>query len=219
MKKRLFIIIPIAVVFILVFSLMIFGAVGTFSWFTDQEVSKDNTLTAGTLNLTVDDQDDPNVARIVLTDVKPGDTIHQYWTLKNVGSICGQPSIEFDNIINYENGCTEPESYLDATCGNPGAGEGELGKKLYVLMKWRQGTDPWHEISMVMYGHTKLDYLLGPYGLGENGAALIPVLCENDEVEIEFRAWWDGRYSTPQDNEAQSDSVEFDIVFRLDQVH
>ncbi len=212
-RTKLYIMLAVITVAVLILA---FGAIGVNAYFIDQETSEDNTLTAGTLDLTVDDQDDPNVVHMSV-DVNPGDTLHQYWVLKNVGTVCGQPSIEFANIVNYENGCTEPESALDATCGDSGEGLGELGSKLYVLMKWRQGTGPWHEILMVPYGHTKLNNLSGPYGLGENGATPIPVLCENDEVEIELRLWWDGRFSTPADNDAQSDSVEFDVGFILEQ--
>ncbi|MGB6881750.1 MAG: TasA family protein [Microgenomates group bacterium] len=209
-KKRLGIVIAV-----LLIGVMAFGVIGSGAWFTDAETAENNLFTAGTLDLKVDGLDDPNVIHIAIDDMKPGDTENQYWTLKNVGSICGQPSIEFSNIVDYENGCTEPEGALDSSCGNTGPGEGELGGILYVLMK-RDGSET---IKMTMYGHTKLSYLAGPYGLGENGGTPIPVLCENDEVKIEFRVWWDGRFSTPADNKAQSDSVEFDVVFHLDQVH
>lgn len=191
---------------------------GAMAYFSDTETSAGNTLTAGTLDLKVGGstfEDDPNVKHVTLTNVKPDDTIYLYWTLKNVGTVPGQPSIKFANIVNYENGQNEPEALIDATSGDL---QGELGSFLYVLMKWRQGAGAWQEIKMVMYGHTKLDNLSGPYGLGENGGPPIPVLNQNDEVEIQLRPWWDGRYSTPADNKAQSDSVEFDVIFQLNQV-
>lgn len=215
MKKLM----PLVASIVLILMASIFASAGSMTYFIDTETSDNNLLTAGTLDLKVgasDFEDDPNVVHISLIDVKPGDTIHQYWTLKNFGTIDGEPSIEFANIVNYENGRNEPEIAAGDTYGDL---DGELGGFLYVLMKWRQpvGSGTWNEINMVMYGHTKLNNLAGPYGLGENGGSPIPELSHDEEVEIELRLWWDGRFSTPSDNKAQSDSVEFDVIFHLDQ--
>ena len=215
MKKIMPLVASIAIILIA----GIFASAGTMAWYSDTETSEGNVLKAGDLDLKVGGskyKDDPYVKHVSLKDVKPGDTIYVYWKLKNVGSICGQPSIEFANIANYENGITEPEKNVGDTTPNVG----ELGGLLYVLMKWRQpvGSGAWHEIKMVMFGHTKLNCLTGPYGLGENEADPIPELCKGEEVEIELRLWWDGRFNTPGDNIAQTDSVEFDVIFHLDQV-
>lgn len=202
-------------------------AVGaTRAYFSDTETSTSNTFTAGSLDLKVGDQDDPNLT-VILDDLNPGDTKYYYWILKNTGSIAGQPSIEFSAMTNFENGCTEPEGALDSTCGVPGEGEGELGSRPYVLAKWRQpvGGGSWNEFRLTnSCGHTKLNALGGQtFGLGTftgcGADPKLPVLNQNDEVEIQFRPWWDGRYSTPADNIAQSDSTVFDVIFHLDQVH
>jgi predicted ribosomally synthesized peptide with SipW-like signal peptide len=214
MKK----IMPLAASIMLILVASLFATVGTMALFSDTETSASNNLTAGTLDLQVDDQDDPNVAHMTVEDMKPGDTIHQYYTLTNVGSVCGQVSIEFANQVNYENGQTEPEAAVDATGGDPGEGNGELGGRLYVLVKWSDdaGTT-WHEILMVPNGHTFINNLVGPYGLGENGADPIPTLCNGDAIEIELRLWWNNQNSDDFDNAAQSDSVTFDVIFNLDQ--
>jgi hypothetical protein len=44
-----------------------------------------------------------------------------------------------------------------------------------------------------------------------------PVLNTGDELQVEFRTWWDGRFSTPVDNKAQGDSSIIDVTFHLDQ--
>ena len=201
-------------------SLLIIGLVGgfmgagSFSALNDTETSEGNTFTAGTLDLKVDDEDNPGLTHFEIENMAPGDTENHYWILKNTGTICGQPSVEFANIVNYENGQNEPEAEVDTTDGDPGEGDGELGGFLYTLMKWRQDDGPWHEILMVPNGHTFINHLTGPYGLGENSGDPIPELCENEEVEILIRLWWHPR---SDDNEAQSDSVEFDVIFHLDQ--
>jgi len=43
----------------------------------------------------------------------------------------------------------------------------------------------------------------------------MPILDSGDTVQFSFHPWW---HLTSTDNIAQSDSVEFDIVFHLGQV-
>jgi len=195
---------------------------GTIAYFSDTETSAGNTFTAGTLDLKVGNQDDPNIA-VILDNVKPGDTKYEYWTLKNSGSIAGKPYISFGSILNKENGCTDPERDLDASCDNPGDGQGELGSFLYTQMYWRQGSDSWHQIRLVNYcGDPKLN-ALGAITVGKGlftGCGIdpaFPVLNTGDELQVQFRTWWDGRFSTPVDNKAQGDSSIIDVTFHLDQ--
>jgi len=106
----------------------LFVGAGTFTYFNDVETSTGNTFTAGTLDLKVGGQDDPNVVNITLSNMKPGDDTGYYkWVLKNVGTLPGKVSVTFSVIINDDNGLTEPESACDTTGG---AGEGELGQYL-----------------------------------------------------------------------------------------
>lgn len=212
MKRKLVIIITSAIALCITIALV--GSIGTGAWFTDQETSEGNTLTAGTLDLKVDGEDNPGLSKITIEDVKPGDTVYHYWVLKNTGSIDGQPSISFQNIVNFENDILEPES----NAGDTTTEEGELGGFMYVMVKWRQpvGSGTWNTIKIVPFGNTFINYLAGPYGLGENGGSAIPVLSQDEEVEIEFRTWWHVR---ADDNMGQSDSVEFDVIFDLEQVH
>ena len=205
MKKILLSLLGITVVIGLV-------GLGVFAYFSDTETSSGNLFTAGSLDLKVDDKDDPNVVHVSFDNMKPGDTVRQYWTLKNAGTIPGQVSIEFANIVNHENTYLEPE----IVAGDTTSDVGELGGFLYTLMKWRQppGSGSWNEIMMVPHGHTFIIHLTGPYGLGENGGPSIPILGQNEEVEIELRLWWHPR---ADDNKAQSDNVEFDVIFNLDQ--
>lgn len=214
MKKLM----PLAASILLILVASLFTTVGTMAYFADAETSVGNSVAAGTLDLQVDDQDDPNVAHMTIEDMKPGDTVNLYWNLTNVGSVCGQPSIEIANIVNYENGRTEPEKAVDATGGNPGAGNGELGGTLYVQMRW-QTDDGWKQIRLVPWGDTFLNNLAGPYGLGEieNDINPIPELCEGGMVSIELRLFWMSNYSADHDNARQSDSVTFDVIFNLEQ--
>ena len=46
----------------------------TVAYFSDTETSNSNTFAAGTLDLKVDNQDDPNIVRVTLNNMKPGQT-------------------------------------------------------------------------------------------------------------------------------------------------
>ena len=122
----------------------------TFAYFSDTETSSGNTFTAGTLDLTIDNECYYNDEKLDectwglrsldgekffnFNDVKPGhhgeDTISLHVT--NDAWVC----VRVYNLKNYENGCNEPEGYVDGTCGNPGEGEGELQDHLFFTV-WR----------------------------------------------------------------------------------
>jgi spore coat-associated protein N len=196
------------------------GLIGSaFAYFSDTETSTGNTFTAGTLDLTVDSQDDPNVVYVTESNMKPGDTRRNSWCLKNVGSIDGQPSITFSNIVNNDNGLTEPESAVDTTGG---AGEGELGAIAYVAMRFRQpcGSGSWTSIRLTNNcGDPHPNGLNGlTVGLGQlNGCAAdtpFPVLSQDEELEVQFTIF----IMSSVGNIIQSDSVALDITFNLDQV-
>jgi len=73
-------------------------------------------------------------------DVKPGDNGESTISLHaaaNDSYVC----VKVDNLINAENGCTEPEGIVDGTCGAPGEGEGELQN--YIQLKiWKDSGIP-----------------------------------------------------------------------------
>ncbi len=111
---------------------------GTHSLFNDTETSSGNTFTAGTLDLKVDGNDDPNVVYVTLSDMKPGDDTGYYkWILKNAGSLPGKVSVIFSIMINNENGVNEPEQAAESQpYAHPT--DGELGQ--YLL----PGVEPWN---------------------------------------------------------------------------
>jgi len=192
---------------------------GAVALFSDTETSNDNTYAAGTLDLKVDDKDDPNTVSVDVKDVYPGWSGSYSWTLKNIGSIAGQPSIIFSVMDNQENTCFEPEG--DLTCG---ASEGELGGKLYTLVEWSNDAGAsWHALRCSGdYGNHLFNTCssktigLGAFsGVGPGIDTPFPVLNQGEEVVFRLRPWW---HLTPTDNIAQSDTLSFDMTFRLDQV-
>ena len=184
---------------------------GAFAYFSDVETSEDNTFTAGTLDLKVDGNDDPYVVHVELSNLKPGDGSQWggwgsqgalYWTVKNVGSIPGELTITINNVVNYENGQTEPEALVDPTAGTL---EGELGNYFRPQVFFN---GPWvYETGSITW-------------IGTTGAEIVPgygaspvTLGPGEEKTLQIN-WL--IYDTAG-NEIQSDSVEFDIEFTLDQ--
>jgi len=198
---------------------------GSMAIFADTETSQDNYFEAGTLNLTVDGRDDPNVMHFTLTNIKPCDgvggaehsLIKYQWVLGNTGSLSGQPWIEIKNCVNYENGRNEPELAVDGTGGNPGPGNGELGQ--YLLLQINAAGS-----GGFMYPHggpcvdggrnCPLNYWCGYGPIGQTGGQQWEVIGPSSSIAalvLEFEL------PCAVGNVVQSDSVEFDIVFHLDQ--
>ncbi len=189
--------------------------------FSDTETSSGNSFTTGTLDLQVDNQDDPNVIHVTLSNIKPGDTASYMWTLSNTGSLPGKPWVEITNVKNYDNGCNEPEQAApDSTCGNPGPGEGELGQNLmmklnapgsvgYVYPHGGSCTDSGSKCPLDYWASLgRIDQVID----GQIWDTIAPSSTLAGPMVLEFQI------PTTVGNIIQSDSVQFDVVFHLDQI-
>ena len=107
------------------------AGVGTLAYFSDTETSTGNTFTAGTLNLTVDDQDGANIVKFTVSDIKPGDSDVGTWKLVNAGSLDGYIDLENISVTDEEN--VNPESETNTT--EPG----DLGANMDVVLFWDDG--------------------------------------------------------------------------------
>lgn len=186
--------------------------------FSDTETSFDNTFVAGTLDLKVDGEDDgATVAHIELSDMKPGDTQTYSWTLSNSGSLTGKPWIEIVNLVDSENSCNEPELTVpDSTCGDL---EGELSDYLFLQINAPGITGYWHPNKPECISPSLKNCPLGTW------EALGPVIGNTGEIWEQIAPFSSVKpmvleFSIPESvgNIIQSDSVEFDIVFHLDQI-
>lgn len=140
-------------------SLIVIGIVtaivigATVAYFSDMESSQDNTISAGTLDLKIDlqcpkDQCALSLRDLDLTgqpsffnrcDIKPGDfgEVTISW---HVYGNAAWAKLRFADIVETENGCTNPEVKAgDTTCGDSGIGEGELGDYLTFTAWMDQG--------------------------------------------------------------------------------
>ena len=131
MKKVLFSVLLIAMIASMV------GA-GTWAYFSDLEHSEDNCFTAGSLDLKVDGEDDPNVATYFAVEcVAPGDSGEVEITLTNAGCVDGYGDIHFIMNVNSDNGFTEPEDDVVAPNNDnwDGTADGDLCDVLEITVK------------------------------------------------------------------------------------
>lgn len=163
------------------------------------------------------------------TDVKPGDEGENTISLHIEGNDAYVCAI-IDNLENNDNGCNEPEGKVDATCGDPGVGEGELADELYFFAWEDDGDNIWED------GETPL--LEGPASNILGGVAYpiytpvstggIGPMTGGDTVYIGL--YWclgdlsvdGGNYELACDgasatNITQSDSLSADITFYVEQ--
>lgn len=198
---------------LVVIGLISVAAIGaTRAYFFDTETSTSNVLTAGTLDLKVDDKEGTQVVHLSRSNLVPGPAwTTQYggqWVIKNAGSVPGTVTVTIKNLKDWENGCNDPETKAgDTTCGT-GSDQGELGKGLINRVYWTLNQVPWGTV--------------GPTFSSLANAVNVPVtgslyhLNAGESKNAYLYLTWD---TSATDNLGQGDSVEFDVEFRLDQDH
>ena len=179
----------------------------TRAFFTDTETSTGSQFTVGTLDLEVGGANGSNVEPFVVTGIgqSGNNSGSKTWTVNNTGTLPGRLYLRLEDTINYENGCNEPEALADVTCANPGAQEGEVGDKIIANVYLGGSLVSSHALTST----TQADF-------NNEWRLLAPVIIEAGE-NVDIKIDW----SFDQDdygNEVQSDSLEFDVGFDLEQL-
>ena len=147
------------------------------------------------------------------TDVKPGDEGENTISLTvydNDAWLCAY----VENLVNRDNGCNDPESEVDGTCGDPGVGEGELQDNIHLKI-WYDVSDLeeatpcdniWQEEELVLVDGATIN--------GNNGVWPLGQLPGGEKTCLGV-GW-----SVPNavGNIIQTDSVTGDISFYVEQV-
>jgi spore coat-associated protein N len=197
---------------------------GTWAYFQDTEATKNNTFTAGTLDLTLGGSSNVETALFTVSNVAPGDADAATAALENIGSIAGDLSVTIGSITNTES--TGDTEYEKDNIG--GAGNGELGANLDVALYfdldgggWGQG-DIGLKIDSGSYityentdGNVDLVYIKADDLASANWAGVY-ALAASGTVNLVID--WKVDYGTSVNNDFQGDSVEFDVTFVLKQV-
>jgi predicted ribosomally synthesized peptide with SipW-like signal peptide len=178
------------------------GAIGaTYAYFTAQRTTSTNKFTTGTLDLDVS-SNGTKLEPFVIDNIGENGDISgtKTWTVKNTGSLPGKLLIKLSNVVNKDNGCNDPEKEAEANCESDD--QGEMGNVITAKVAL-DGTD---KVSSTLATDQE-----GKIGTDWNG--LTPVILQPGASKTVTIHW-----STSEDaygNEIQSDSVQFDVNFRL----
>lgn len=183
---------------------------GTMAYFSDTEESTGNSVSAGTLNLTTGPSSDGSSFNISVSGLAPDDSGEEvgYLQLSNTGSIDGYLNYEITDWTDYENGRNDPEVDAgDGSGGNPGAGAGELSNYLEIqaFVDRSPGNGTRNNDESITSGWVALSS-----GRVDTN---IP-LAAGETVRI----WVDARIPSGTGDVVQSDGVDIDAAFYLDQV-
>lgn len=198
--------------FVIAVTVSVSGFALTQSLFRDTETSENSTFVVGTLDLSVDGKNGSQAENITVTNLGSAGAQSggKTWVIKNVGTLPGKLLLSLDNLVNYENGCNDPEQAVDQSCDNPGANQGELGGVIRANVSYKQQgiTTPVISSSLSTPNATQFAQQWGQLA----GNVIIP---PGGTIDVSF-AWSiaEGSY----ENEIQSDSTTFDILFDLKQV-
>ena len=184
--------------------ILVIGLVGlgVFAYFSDKETSNGNIFTAGTLDLNIDGGN-TNVVKFTVANMRPGNQPKGSYTLANVGTINGFLDLENIVVANAENGRLDPE--IEA--GDISDDVGELQNVVNLQLFLDYNGDGWISAGDNVFYNGLVKNLPGNFELNE------PINAGSNVKIVALFDWW----STPNDNQAQSDSMTIDITFELAQ--
>jgi predicted ribosomally synthesized peptide with SipW-like signal peptide len=182
---------------IIAIAVVIGTTVGTYAYFNAKKTFTANKFAAGTLDLDVISSNNINEP-INIENVGGSQKIvgNRIWKIRNVGTLPGKLMVNLQNIKNEENGCNAPEIEAEPNCEADNIGE--LGKSI--------------SIKALVNGEVKATSTLATGQ--ELGFAEGILLQPNEEINMEIN--W-AEIADSYGNEIQSDTVNFDMVFRLEQ--
>ncbi|MFA6518998.1 MAG: hypothetical protein WCV93_05130 [Candidatus Shapirobacteria bacterium] len=182
------------------------GYAATRAFFSARQTVNNSQFTVGTLDMSV--TGDNNVANepFVVTNIGASGGISggKTWTIRNTGSLPGRLFFRFQNVVNAENGCNEPERLTETACAADNLGE--MGAVLQTVVSL--------DGNEVITGKTLSTDDTATYGPA--WSALPNVIIDAGATKTVRVAW--SADENAYGNEIQSDSVAFSTDFRLVQL-
>ncbi len=174
---------------------------GTFAYFTARRTISQSRFAAGTLDLNVQ-SDGQTLQPFVIDNVGENANMSgsKVWQVKNIGTLPGQLMIQLQNVSNKENGCNDQEKAAEPNCETDA--EGDLGKAITLNVS----LDGVKKVSSTLDGDQSTK-------IGTDWSALSPIVLQPGQ-EVTLSADWSALEEN-YGNEVQSDSVSFDMDFRL----
>lgn len=193
-------------------TLLVIGFSLTQSLFRDVETSQTSQFVVGTLDLSVVSQHNTAAESIQVTNIGSLDssTGSKTWVIKNTGSLPGKLTISLDKVVNQDNGCNEPEALVDTSCDNPGVGQGELGDAIALQLSL-DGQQLANPVVATTLGPTSQAQFAQQW-TNSVGKLTIPPGAQQEMI----LSW--SIAPGNHENELQSDSVKFDVIFDLQQM-
>lgn len=197
-----------------VIALVAIVAVGaTRAYFSDTASITGNTITAGTLDLKVDQ--DPASDNQVWSDgfdsgmsfanLAPGYNGSQIIDIKNVGSVDGDVSVRLVMTNNAENELLAQESAMGDNAAGNGNENGELAQNLRVKISYSPNNDGVFT--------EKYDFTLAEFAANPNQLSLGAITSESKIASVKLE-WY---VPTSVGNNIMTDSVGVNVVFGLEQ--
>lgn len=209
---------------VLAVSLLVVGSavagMGTYAYLSNTESSTSNTVTGGTLDLTLDGNNGDVSTSFSLTGAAPGDTTKHTYDLRNVGSVDADHVEVTITTSENDNGLTEPsDTDLDTELNNA-----ETQKHIQVLTYEYQndaGTTLNNMLSGVSdtngNGIVDLAEVIGQTGTTDDLTPPQPDSGNTTKLVIELKvANSDGSY-TGSDEAMMADGVDVKIDVTLNQ--
>lgn len=197
-KKKLYLSVAIA-------TLTLGAAVaGTYAYFTAQRTVTASKFTTGTLDMNVDSNGNL-LEPFVIENMGENGNISgtKTWTVRNTGTLPGKLLVRLQGVDNKENGCNDQEKAAELNCEADNLGE--LGNVV--------------NLKVALDGADKVESTLATANeakIGQDWNALTPIIVNAGESKTITAHWAADENS--YGNEVQSDSVGFDMNFRLIQM-
>lgn len=180
----------------------------TSAYFSSNSSTTGSKFVVGTLDLAVGGTGGSSVEPFLIDNI--GETSvtsgSKTWVVTNKGTLTGRLYFKLVNVSNTENGCNTPELAVDASCDNPGTGQGELGKQIAIKVY----------LNDLMVAESDLDEV-NKNKITAAWSNLTPVMLKAGETARVKLEWLMANES--YGNEIQSDSLGFDVDFSLVQVN
>lgn len=188
-------------------SIVVIGVVGaaaiagTAAYLTARRTVSTNKFSAGTLDMNVSSNGQVNEPFVIENLGENGNISGtKTWTVNNTGSLPGRLLVRLSSVVNKENGCNDQEKEIESSC--EADNDGELGGVINA--------------NVSLDGVTKATSTLATNqqnSIGGTWNGLTPIILAPGQSRTVGVDW-----ATSEDaygNEVQSDSVEFDMIFRL----
>lgn len=177
------------------------GVGGVIAYLFAQRTVTGSRFAAGTIDLDVASNNvelDPFVIDNMGENGAIGGT--KTWTVHNSGTLPGRLLVRLQGLHNKDNGCNDQEKIAEPTCESDD--DGELGQVI--------------DLKFALDGVDKVNSTLAQNNqtqFGQDWSALTPIILNAGETKT-VTAYWSADEDS-YSNEVQSDSVEFNVDFRL----